>query len=372
MSGVLLVEDTVINMEVAATGIFVYGLSPFYTTRIQNVTVTGDAAGVYGILLGSQGTNGSPAILDSVSVTGLTTGVGVYVAEWSPEIGYGLISNCKTGIEVAAGGGVVGPANDLLSLTGCTTGLLVNQDARDITVQNLNIANPGGGIGVYTEDSITGSFSGLTITGGGTGVKAFSDAVHTLRSSHITEFTTIGVSVDYNGMIHLGENYSDPGHNSIFASGTNPPKYINSKNRLGGLGPVKAEYNWWGSDPPVSSKMGGSTVDYSPWLSANPLLSSTSMQIERAISLPRIRVLPNPSWGQVRLLLSGYQGAIDVAVFDLQGRRVNSWNLVGASQEEIIIWDGEDIRGQQSPRGVYFLRVRAADATQTVKIIRGQ
>ena len=371
--GVVHIEDSVIDMEGADTGIYISGSNkPDYSTLIRNVTVAGDATGLYGIALGTEGASGSPAVVDSVTVSGLTTGIGILVFDASPELGVSTISGCKTGIEIAAGGARVGPSSGLLSLASCTTGLLVSGDALDVTVQNLSITSPSGGIGVYTDDSVTGSFTGLFITEGGTGFKAYSDSVHTLRSSEITEFTTIGVSIAYDGMIHLGDGYSDQGGNSIYASGTSPPKYINSKNRLGGLGPVKAEYNWWGADPPVSSLMGGSTVDYSPWLSANPMASVFGMQFERVIGPQTIRVVPNPSRGTVRLLLSGYQGSVDVSVFDLLGRQINFWKFTGTGQEDVLTWDGTDTRGHQTPRGVYFFRVRAGESTQTVKIIRGQ
>lgn len=118
--------------------------------------------------------------------------------------------------------------------------------------------------------------------------------------------------------------------------------------------------------------MGGTTVDYNPWLAANPMASAFGMPFERVIGPQTIRVVPNPSRGAVRLLLSGYQGPVVVSVFDLLGRQVSSWKLTGTGQEDILTWDGTDTRGHQAPRGVYFFRVRAGESTQTVKIIRGQ
>jgi hypothetical protein len=72
----------------------------------------------------------------------------------------------------------------------------------------------------------------------------------------------------------------------------------------------------------------------------------------------RLRAWPNPSAGEFHFSLSLEQDrSLDLAVYDLRGRRVRHWdgmNLQHGDQQ--FTWDGKDSRGRDLPSGVYFLR----------------
>ena len=71
---------------------------------------------------------------------------------------------------------------------------------------------------------------------------------------------------------------------------------------------------------------------------------------------------PHAEWtGQARTAGS----VLDVEVLDVAGRRVTT--LRGVSQ---VQWDGRGRDGRNVPAGVYFLRVRAGDETETRRVVK--
>ena len=279
------------------------------------------------------------------------------------------MSGCKTGIDLAGyGSPVVDAGADTLFLAGNTTGLVAADDVV-AEVTGVRITNPSGGTGLFTTDSAQGTFSGLVITGGGTGIKAESDSVHTVRDSKVTQFTSYGVNVSVGGRVDLGTT-GDAGNNSIYPDGTSPIRYVNAKNHLAELGPVKEELNWWGADPPPSTKFTTSTVDYTPWLTEDPLQGlGLFLEVARVVEVPRVWASPNPSRDVVRLRLQGVTGEAVVSVYDLRGREVRRWREPAAAE---LVWDGRNGQGGLMPPGVYFVRVGWSGGSQTVKVIRGR
>jgi subtilisin family serine protease len=83
-----------------------------------------------------------------------------------------------------------------------------------------------------------------------------------------------------------------------------------------------------------------------------------------------VRVLPNPSGGEVSLLFApGRVSEVrSVEVYDLSGRLVRT--LPGSG--DLLIWDGQDADGMTTPSGVYFFRVHYADGTVSAprKLVR--
>ena len=112
---------------------------------------------------------------------------------------------------------------------------------------------PSGGIGLYTDYSSGGSFTDVSIAGGATGFKSYGTGEQTFRSGSITEFATYGVLVAVASPVDLGVNDSSNGNNSIHSS-SSTAKYVYARNHLEELGPVKAQWNWWGTYPPSSTK----------------------------------------------------------------------------------------------------------------------
>ena len=83
---------------------------------------------------------------------------------------------------------------------------------------------------------------------------------------------------------------------------------------------------------------------------------------------------PNPFVGnaQVRYSLPR-EGRADLAVYDLQGRRVRTLAQGAApAGEHLATWDGRDEGGGLLPSGVYLVRLTADPGTRTVKIVHGR
>ena len=62
--------------------------------------------------------------------------------------------------------------------------------------------------------------------------------------------------------------------------------------------------------------------------------------------------------------------AVDLAVFDLMGRRVASLSHgVTPAGERSVRWDGRDASGQLAPVGVYLLRLEAGGASRALRFV---
>ncbi|MCC6652242.1 MAG: hypothetical protein IT348_13900 [Candidatus Eisenbacteria bacterium] len=88
-----------------------------------------------------------------------------------------------------------------------------------------------------------------------------------------------------------------------------------------------------------------------------------------------LRAGPNPSRGEVRLewTVTGEARRFEIAVFDLNGRRVRSlFDGVLATGDRSARWDGNRDDGSAAPQGLYLLRVRsgAREATHRVTLLR--
>ncbi|MBF0511229.1 MAG: hypothetical protein HQL13_02765 [Candidatus Omnitrophica bacterium] len=191
------------------------------------------------------------------------------------------------------GGGI-----DANNNSGTITNLTVSNNtigAVKVTpVDNCVKEGPFSGKNTCTETTSTsstghGSDSGIaltTITGTLSGV--------TLSSNNISNFSGTGVNLTYNTGSIAGITFT---HNTIFhnaegvdfnndaggamsninlgngATGGYNSIYSNTDYNLingSGISNLPAEYNWWGSSSPSSSKFSGSSTDYTNPLSSNP------------------------------------------------------------------------------------------------------
>jgi photosystem II stability/assembly factor-like uncharacterized protein len=95
----------------------------------------------------------------------------------------------------------------------------------------------------------------------------------------------------------------------------------------------------------------------------------------RAAAAPRLALgapAPNPSRGTVAFALELPNAtAIDVAVYDPQGRRVATLRrgALGAGRHALA-WDGRDAAGRRVGPGVYFVRASAGGASATRRVVR--
>lgn len=387
------VTSTTIHMEGATgSGIWVgrkegtnedAGALPGYRPVLTNVTVIGDGNTVTsrGIYINDGTSAGYPAAeIRDAAVSGLSLGTGIEIAGLSASIysdGGTTIENCKYGLKLRGGSTPhVGPApqqDGVLEIVGCTTGILTSDSAL-VAVEEVSIEPTTTGIGIYTDGLSGGSFESIAITGGGTGLKAYATAEHTLRSSVLTAFKSYGVLVAVAGLPHLGEE-GDPGDNFIYSTETGVAKYVSAKTRLGELGPVMAEYNWWDPDGDApSASMFTANVDYTPGRTTqyNPLGRRIEIAVVAPV-VPHLAFWPNPFVGQgdVAFALPAGSGDYRVELFDAQGRRVRviDRGTASADVERRIRWDGRDDSGRSVASGMYFLRMASPAVTRVVKIV---
>jgi len=93
---------------------------------------------------------------------------------------------------------------------------------------------------------------------------------------------------------------------------------------------------------------------------------------DQAASLPyALMAYPNPAPATVRFsLTTPTRAAMDLAIYDIQGRRVKTLlrGPVGPGVQ-VANWSGDDEHGRRMPGGVYFARLLAPDANRTLRLI---
>ena len=253
----------------------------------------------------------------------------------------------------------------------CETGLYVTSDpAPDVDDVLIFACSTG----LYTDSTSTGSYTDVTIdadsTSGSVGFKAWSTAAHTFRHGKILHFDNEGVNVNPAGLVNLGTT-ADPGNNSIYSDSLLfPTAYVKCRNRVAGLGDVKAERNWWGKIPPPSN-MFTAGVDYTPWLGTAPA-SAPGMEMV-ALPVGLLAIGPNPMQIETAISFSIPQGATSVSlkIYDLNGRLVRDLlpTVAGPGLHQVA-WDGRDTVGRRTPTGVYFVRYRDSATDQSRKVVR--
>jgi hypothetical protein len=168
----------------------------------------------------------------------------------------------------------------------------------------------------------------------------------------------------------------DPGNNSFANTGFNlyytgppgtPPQYL------------RAQLNWWGSDPPDPWGFAGSWRDYiiyAPWLGGPPRGAPPAPGDGPAVpgQVVLSGVSPNPATGTVQFSYElPTKGSAELAVWDLAGRRVRTMirgelpAVTGTAD-----WDGTDEAGTPTASGPYVCRLRstAGEATRRFVFMR--
>jgi len=199
---------TTIDMKGAPYGVFLES-DGAYQVVIEDLNIVGDATGNHGLHLDVKGAVNPPtdttavdAQITNVTVDSLTAGTGVLVENFSPVLADIDVTQCKYGIQLLGSESPVVEADALgaeSDLVNCTTGMYTYGTVTP-DVDDVNITVPSMKTGLYTDGSSGGSYTGLAISGGGTGFKAWSSTSHTLRASSVTGFTTYGVWVASGGL----------------------------------------------------------------------------------------------------------------------------------------------------------------------------
>jgi hypothetical protein len=85
---------------------------------------------------------------------------------------------------------------------------------------------------------------------------------------------------------------------------------------------------------------------------------------------------PNPFQGTLQIsyaIGNSSDAPVDIRIYNVAGRLVRTlMNGVDTPGRHVAIWDGRSESGEQSPRGIYFVRSRIAGRTQTLQVIRLQ
>jgi hypothetical protein len=293
------------------TGIYVTdGIS---ATVVTDNTITGSSSTSHGIDVAS---SSSPTISRN-SVTGVSAGNATRISSGSPTLTENHLQSSKYGLWIGAGSAAVGDPNDSGS---------------------DNIISGNTTTGLYTEGSST---------------------TPVVRNNQITS--------NYNGVVtktcsnpDLGQSVNNPGDNSI----TSNTSYC-LWNRSTGSSPsntIKAQANWWGSNPPPNCFSG--SIDATNYLTSAP--ATLAWGIELVGAKPTLLVVhggwPNPfsSTSAIRFEIDHGPAPVRAEVFRVDGARVRDLgerNYEKGAQE--VFWDGRNDEGSPVPAGVYFVRVAA-------------
>ena len=122
-----------------------------------------------------------------------------------------------------------------------------------------------------------------------------------------------------------------------------------------------AEENWWGANPPNSLKF-KAYVDYTPYLTADPLsgLSIGGPALVSTTPAPDqpIMTLRNSSGSRAEVVLNsaGHSvQAVRLQVFDVAGRLVRTIEQAAAADGYVAEWNGKNEAGSVVPSGRYYL-----------------
>jgi len=96
--------------------------------------------------------------------------------------------------------------------------------------------------------------------------------------------------------------------------------------------------------------------------------SVSAVPVTASRAIDRLSAWPSPSFSNLTLSINApLQGAADVEIFNIDGRRVRSITMLdGASEAH---WDGRDGAGQPVSSGVYLVRLVGAGVSRVTKVV---
>ncbi|MEZ5063787.1 MAG: FlgD immunoglobulin-like domain containing protein [bacterium] len=136
------------------------------------------------------------------------------------------------------------------------------------------------------------------------------------------------------------------------------------------LDPVNPDFPWAGSaSEPQGKFRGGETEDYLILIGE----SAVGVDVRESDSaLEFARIMPNPTSTSAEIRFNlGHTGDVQLAVYDVSGRRVRSLvsGLRGAGAHAVN-WDLRNDRGEDVAAGVYFVRLEAEGRALLQRITR--
>jgi hypothetical protein len=186
------------------------------------------------------------------------------------------------------------------------------------------------------------------------------------------EGNTIGVVAESGASPNLGNEINEQtGNNSIM---DNPTAAV--ANYTAGEFPLEIRGNWWGAAPPVGRIFIG-YVRYWPYLLTAPESGTGGRNlVEQEETVPSVFRLgyssPNPfnPVTSVDYDIPAGGGSIDIAVFDVAGRRITT--LYSGHHDpgtHRVTWDGRDSRGRSVASGIYFVRLDTREFSASRKMV---
>jgi subtilisin-like proprotein convertase family protein len=121
----------------------------------------------------------------------------------------------------------------------------------------------------------------------------------------------------------------------------------------------------------VSDNAGIDTGTLNEWCLRITHANTTDVPGVKVVALALSQSLPNPARGTAAIRFDlPRSAAIDLAVFDVAGRRVMTlFSGIGEAGSHEAIWRGLDEAGRVMPSGIYFYRLQAEGRTLTRKLM---
>jgi hypothetical protein len=146
----------------------------------------------------------------------------------------------------------------------------------------------------------------------------------------------------------------------------------------GSVDSVKAQYNWWGSYPPSSSRFSG-RVKYMPALETEPWWpDDQNEKIAALYEIPKDIELshnyPNPfnpaTTIQFTIVSNSSHAYTTLKIYNILGQMVKT--LVDEEKSEgtyTVFWDGRNDDGETVSSGIYFYKLQAGELTEVKKMV---
>ncbi len=228
-----------------------------------------------------------------------------------------------------------------------------------------NIAIWGGGIACYMNSSptiIDNVITGNTATNTGAGIDCWDNSSPSIDSCTISNNNGDGITCDSSSSPVI--NHNNIADNTGYGV-CNTDQGVT----------IDAENNWWGDasgpggfGPGIGDSV-SNYVDYDPWL-------IDSIGIEEHESLQPVatvlQISPNPFSKLTTISFGVYSRQYTVGsiqIYDISGRLVRRFDNQTIRLSNQITWQGDDDSDRKLPGGVYFVRFRAGDLTDTQKLI---
>lgn len=158
-------------------------------------------------------------------------------------------------------------------------------------------------------------------------------------------------------------------HNNVYDS--NPYKNLSNT----GENKLNAQNNWWGSDPPDTTKFFGD-INYTPWLTS-PWEDTVAVDEEMPQAHNDIIICnnyPNPFMEStvVNYNILHSLDNIRVDVYNIRGQKiktlVDNQFIKGGNND--IIWDGTDNNNEAVGFGIFFIKLETDTSVHVKKIVK--